>query len=48
MLTGFALRIARMKPRQEIEGHWSRKLWSVTEAAFLRVVTTVDLPVSGI
>src|SRR4029077_16167966 len=39
MLTRFALRIARIKPRQEIEGHWSRKLWSVTEAGFLRVVT---------
>ena len=48
MFSGFALRIARIKSGEEIERHWSRKLWSVTEAAFLRVVTTVNLLVSGI
>src|SRR5436190_11054370 len=48
VLTGLAFRIACVESHQEIERHWSRKFWGVTEAAFLWVVAAVNLLVSGI
>jgi hypothetical protein len=40
--------IARVESREKIERHRPGKLWSVTEAAFFRIVTALNLPISGI
>src|SRR4030095_10533877 len=46
MLAGFAFWITRVTPYSEIECHRSGEFWGIAEPTFLRVVTTVDLPVS--
>ena len=48
MLAGFTLGIARVESRQKIERHGARKLRRISETAFLRVETTVELPISSI
>jgi hypothetical protein len=48
VFAGFTLGSARVESRQEVECRRSRKLRGISETAFLRVVTTVKLPVSSI
>jgi hypothetical protein len=48
VFAGFTLGSARVESRQEVERRRSRKLRGISKTAFLRVVTTVKLPVSSI
>ena len=48
LFAGIALRIARVKSRQEIECNWPWKFWRITKPAFLWVITAVNLPVGGL
>src|SRR5882724_2793660 len=48
LFAGVALRISRVKSRQEIECNWPWKFWRVTKPAFLWVITAVNLPVGGL
>ena len=48
MFAGIALGIAGVESREKIERDWARKFRRITESAFLRVITAVDLTVRGI
>ena len=48
VFTGIAFGIACVEARQEIKRDWPRKFWRVTEAAFLRVITAIELTVGSI